>query len=201
MVTRDTRIDDYIAKAADFAKPILTHIRKVVHEACPDVVETLKWGMPSFEYKGILCGMAAFKQHCAFGFWKHSLVFDGVEEKAREAMGSFGKLSSVEQLPSKRDLTAYIKKAMKLNEEGIKAPREKTTKDKKPAVMHPDFAAALKKNRKASATFEAFSPSHKKEYMEWISEAKQDATRQRRLKQAIEWLEEGKSRNWKYERC
>jgi uncharacterized protein YdeI (YjbR/CyaY-like superfamily) len=199
MGTRDPRFDAYIAKSADFAKPILKHLRTVVHDACPDVVETMKWSSPAYEYKGLLCGMAAFKQHCTFGFWKHSLVVDN-DAKAKEAMGSFGRITSVSELPSKAMLAKYVKKAMKLNDDGVKAPRDK--RPPKPAPkMHPELKAALARNKKANATFEAFSPSHKREYMEWVSEAKTDATRERRIEQAIEWLADGKPRNWKYMNC
>lgn len=200
MVTRDPRIDAYIKKAAPFARPILTHLRAVVHEACPDVVETLKWSSPSFEYKGILCGMAAFKAHCVFGFWKHSLVFDGVDEKARTAMGSYGKLTSLDELPSKAEMKRLVKKAMKLNDEGVKAPREKTAK-KKPPTMPRELEAALGKNKQARAAFDAFSPSRQREYMEWIGEAKGEDTRQRRLETALEWIAQGKPRHWKYMKC
>lgn len=200
MVTRDPRIDAYIKKAAPFARPILTHLRAVVHEACPDVVETLKWSSPSFEHKGILCGMAAFKAHCVFGFWKHSLLFDGVDEKARTAMGSYGKLVSLDDLPSKTEMKRLVKKAMKLNEDGVKAPRDKTPK-KKPPSMPRELEAALGKNKKARAVFDAFSPSHQREYMEWIGEAKGEDTRQRRLETALEWIAQGKPRNWKYMKC
>ena len=201
MVTRDPRIDAYIEKAAPFARPILKHLRAAVHKSCPDVVETLKWGHPSFEHKGMLCGFASFKQHCAFGFWKHELVIDEHDFKSREAMGSFGRVTSMDDLPSKTLLARYIKKAMKLNADGVKVVRAKTTKDKKPVTMPPELAAGLSKNKRAKATFEAFSPSHKKEYMEWIGEAKGEDTRARRLKQALEWMAEGKSRNWKYAKC
>jgi uncharacterized protein YdeI (YjbR/CyaY-like superfamily) len=201
MVTRDPRIDAYIEKAQPFARPILKRLRAVVHKACPDVVETLKWSHPSFEYEGMLCGLASFKQHCAFGFWKHELVVDAHDDKSREAMGSFGCLKSVDDLPSSAELTRYIKKAMKLNEDGVKVVRAKTTKNKKPVTMPPALKAALAKNKKAKATFDAFSPSHKKEYMEWIGEAKGEDTRARRLAQAIEWMAEGKSRHWKYAKC
>ncbi len=199
MGTKDPRVDTYIAKSADFARPILAHLRAVVHAACPEVVETLKWSAPSFEYKGILCGMAAFKQHCAFGFWKHALVLDGVDAKAREGMGSFGRITRIGELPSKVQLTRYIEHAMQLNDAGVKALRVKTVK-KKPAKMHADFAAALNKHKKARATFEAFSPSAQRDYTEWIADAKGDDTRARRLASALEWLAEGKRRNWKYEK-
>ena len=199
MGTRDPRIDAYIEKSADFAKPILIHLREVVHAACPEVQETLKWSSPSFEYKGLLCGMASFKQHCAFGFWKHELV-TGDTGRATEAMGSFGRITSLRDLPSKKILTGYVKKAMELNEQGIKAPRAKPA-PKGPLTVPQDLKAALKKNAKARATFEGLSPSHKREYVEWITEAKKDDTRQRRLATALEWMAEGKSRNWKYESC
>ena len=141
MGTRDPRIDAYIEKAAPFARPVLTHLRAVVNAACPDVVETMKWGHPSFEYEGILCGMASFKAHCAFGFWKHDLVVDG-DTKAKEAMGSFGRLTSVDDLPSKAVLARYVKKAMKLNEDGVKVVRKKTV-PKTPPKMHPEFRADI----------------------------------------------------------
>jgi uncharacterized protein YdeI (YjbR/CyaY-like superfamily) len=193
---RDPRVDQYIAKSADFAKPILTHIRKVVHEACPDVEETMKWSMPHFDYKGMMCGMAAFKEHCAFGFWKASLVLG--DPGAGDGMGSFGRVTSIKDLPSVRQLTAYVKKAAQLNDDGVKVARGKSA-PKKPITMPPVFAAALKKNKAAHKAFAAFSPSHQREYLEWITEAKTDATRTKRMATAVAWLAEGKSRNWKYE--
>lgn len=196
MVTRDPRIDAYIEKSAPFAQPILKHLRAVVHEACPDVVETLKWSMPSFEHHGILCGFAAFKRHATFGFWKHALIVGG-DAKALEAMGSFGKLTSIEDLPPKRVLQRYVKKAMKLNEQGVKVSRPKHPPKPKLATP-PELLAALARNKRARETFEAFSPSHQREYVEWIAEAKGEDTRKRRLAQAIEWMAEGKPRNWKY---
>jgi uncharacterized protein YdeI (YjbR/CyaY-like superfamily) len=200
MVTRDKRVDTYIEKAPEYARPILAHLRAVIHSACPDVVETVKWGKPSFDYKGILCGMAYFKQHCAFGFWKHDLVVDGAKGKELEAMGSFGRLTSVADLPPKATLARYVKKAMKLNDEGVKVVRAKTV-PKKAVPVHPAFKAALDRNPKASKALEAFSPSHRREYVEWIAQAKGEDTRERRITSAIEWLNEGKSRNWKYEKC
>lgn len=200
MGTRDRRIDAYIQKSAPFAQPVLRHLRAVVHAACPEVVETLKWSSPSFEYKGILCGMAAFKQHCVFGFWKHELVLEGLDEKARTAMGSFGRLTSIADLPSKAVLTRHIKKAMALNDAGVKNMRTKT-RPKAPARMHPALKAGLERNKKALVTFQAFPPSQKREYMEWIAEAKGEDTRERRLAQAIEWMAQGKPRNWKYMKC
>ncbi len=197
MGTRDARVDAYIRKSAAFARPILTHLREVVHDACPEVQETIKWKMPSFDYKGLLCGVAAFKAHCAFGFWKHDLVVGQYDAKAREAMGSFGRITSLGDLPPKTLLKRYVRTAMRLNENGVKPTRAKAG-PRKPIPMHPDLGKALAKDRKAAAAFEAFSPSHRREYLEWITEAKQDATRARRIAQAIEWLAEGKPRNWKY---
>jgi uncharacterized protein YdeI (YjbR/CyaY-like superfamily) len=199
MVTRDPRVDAYIEKSAPFARPILVHLREVVHAACPEVVETIKWGMPSFEHKGLLCGMAAFKQHATFGFWKHAQVVEG-DRKALDAMGSFGKLTSVADLPPKRALAGYVKKAKKLNDDGVPAVREKRA-PRKALPMPPEFTAALAKNKRARATFEGFPPGKRREYVDWIAEAKGADTRQRRLAQAIEWLAEGKARNWKYEKC
>jgi len=197
--TRDERIDAYIAKSADFAKPILTHLRGIVHEACPDVEETMKWSAPHFMYKGMLCAMASFKEHCAFGFWKGALVVES-DGKAGEAAGHFGRITKVSDLPPKKVIAGYIKKAMALNESGTavaRKPKRVAAKDAAP----PDYLmAALKKNRKALATFEGFTPSHRREYVEWITEAKGEETRQRRLQQALEWMAEGKPRNWKYMR-
>lgn len=199
MGTKDPRVDAYIAKSADFAKPILDHIRLLVHKACPDVQETMKWSFPHFDYKGMMCSMASFKQHCAFGFWKASLMKDPQKIlSADEAMGHLGKITRLKDLPSDKVMIAYIKEAARLNDEGVKVERTK------PAVKNPiriptDLAAALKKNRKALETFERFPPSHKREYIEWIIEAKRPETREKRVATTIAWLAEGKSRNWKYE--
>jgi uncharacterized protein YdeI (YjbR/CyaY-like superfamily) len=203
MGKRDPRIDAYIAKQKEFAQPILIHIREVVHAACPDVEETLKWSSPHFMYKGaMMCGMAGFKEHAIFGFWKGKLI-DGVSPNRNnggEAMGNFGKLTSVKDLPGKRDLTALIKQAMKLNDEGITVPRPKTG-PRPEAKVPAELAAALRKNRKAAAHFDAFPPSHRREYIEWVDEAKRDETKAKRVTQAVEWIAEGKGRNWKYERA
>ena len=199
MGRKDPRVDAYIAKAQPFARPILTHIRKAVHAACPEVEETMKWSFPHFDYKGMLCSMASFKAHCAFGFWKASLLKDsGIPAKSAEAMGQFGRLTSVSELPSEKVLAALVTKAAALNDEGVKPPRRKQA-PKEPIEVPDDLAAALKKNRKALAAFDAFPPSHKREYVEWIVEAKTDETRQRRIATAIEWMAAGRSRNWKYE--
>ena len=195
----DPRIDDYIQSAAAFAQPMLVHIRDTVHQACPQVEETIKWGMPTFMHAGgILCGMAAFKKHVSFGYWKHALVVgDG---SAQEGMGSYGKMASLKDLPPKKTLLAHIRKAAKLNEDGVKAPAQR--KSAKPFPQEPDdLVAALRKNKAAQATYEAFPPSCKREYVEWITEAKREETRAKRLAQAVEWMAEGKRRNCMYENC
>ena len=198
-MARDPRIDAYIERAAPFAQPILRHVRELVHEACPDVEESIKWGMPSFSHAGgILCGMAAFKQHASFGFWKHALVVG--EGEPRDGMGSYGKMTSLDHLPPRTTLLAHLRKAMRLNEDGVKSPRRKPAP--KPAPDTPeDLAAALERNKAAKAAFAAFPPGCRREYIEWIVEAKREETRAKRLTQAIEWMAEGKRRNWKYENC
>lgn len=201
MGTRDPRIDAYIAKAAPFAQPILERVREVVHEACPDVEETTKWSMPTFVYAGgILAGMAAFKQHASFGYWKHSLVVgEGAE---RNGMGSYGKMASLKDLPPKKRLMADIRKAMKLNEDGVKTPGVRKAAVPKPPPEAPaDLLAALKKNKAARVAFDGFPPSARRDYVDWITEAKREETRQKRLAQAVEWMAEGKRRHWKYEAC
>ena len=203
MGKRDPRVDAYIEEAAPFAQPILKRVRDVVHAACPTIEETMKWSFPHFMYKkGILCSMAAFQQHATFGFWKGSLIVPARTAGAKEAMGQFGRLSKVSQLPSKTVLAGYVRQAMKLDDAGVKSPtRSKPRGAPKPVVVPAVLSAALKKNKKAHATFEAFSPSHKKEYIEWITEAKSEDTRQRRLANAIAWMAAGKKRHWKYENC
>jgi hypothetical protein len=192
----DPRIDAYIAKAAPFARPILRRIRAAVHAGCPDVTETIKWSMPAFDYKGPLAGMAAFKAHCVFGFWKGALMKTTPKDKAADAMGQFGRFESIDDLPTEAAIVRMVKEATALNEAGVKVPRVR--KPKPPLKGPPYMLAAIKKNTKALRTYEGFSPSHKREYIEWISEAKSDETRTRRLATAIEWMAEGKSRNWKY---
>jgi len=190
------KIDDYISKSADFAKPILVKLRTLIHEANPDIEENIKWGMPSFDYKGIVCHIAAFKAHCSFGFMKYKLI-KGLEENG--GMNSFGKLKSVDDLPGDDVILMYIKEAIDLNERGVKLP--KSSKPKKELVVPEYLVEILSKNLKAEQVFNDFSYSHKKEYVEWIVEAKREATREKRITQMLEWLEEGKHRNWKYENC
>jgi uncharacterized protein YdeI (YjbR/CyaY-like superfamily) len=199
MPTVDPRIDAYIEKSADFAKPILEHIRKVVHKACPDVVETVKWGMPHFDHKGPICHMAAFKQHCAFGFWKQELLEQDAFPAEKTAMGGFGRITSVKDLPAEKVLTGLIRQAMELNEKGVKL-KKKPAEKKADLPVPESLAAALKKNKKAKAVFDGFPPGKRKEYIEWINDAKTNATREKRLTTAIEWISEGKGRNWKYQK-
>lgn len=198
MGTRDPRVDAYIARSAEFARPILTHLREIVHSACPDVEETLKWNAPHFMHHGMLAGMAAFKAHCAFGFWKGSLITGGDGGMETRAMGQFGRITSVDDLPPKRVVAGYVKQAMRLNEEGVKTPTRRKGPPRPDLATPDELTAALQKHPKARAAFDAFSPSHRREYVEWIAEAKTDETRKRRLASAIEWMSEGKARNWKY---
>lgn len=196
MGKKDPRVDAYIARSADFAKPILRHLRSLVHKGCPDVEETMKWSAPFFDYEGrILASMAAFKEHCAFGFWKGSLIVPG----KKDAMGQFGRITKLSDLPGDKVMIGYVREAARLNEEGVNTPRP-VKHPKKEIPMPADLTAALKKNARARATFDAFSPSHKRDYLEWIIEAKAEETRKKRLETAVEWMAEGKPRNWKYMR-
>lgn len=196
--SRDARVDAYIERAAAFAQPVLHELRARLHAVCPGLCETIKWGAPAFEHHGLLAGMAAFKKHCAFGFWKNDLLV--AESAAWKQMSErLGRLTAVEDLPGKREFQRLLKRAMELNESGVKVAREK--KAKPAVVMHPELARALAASAKARQQFAAFSPSKQREYLEWIADAKAEATRQRRVEQAVEWIAEGKGRNWKYERC
>lgn len=201
MPSRDPRVDAYIAGAAPFAQPILGKLRAIVHEACPGAEETIKWSMPCFMHAGgILCSMAAFRQHVSFGFWKHALVMG--EGVGRDGMGSFGRMASVKDLPAKKDLLALIRKAMALNEQGVKTPgARKATGPRPPPVAPDDLVAALRRSKAAAATFQALPPGQQREYIDWLVGAKREETRAKRLAQAVEWLAEGKRRNWKYENC
>jgi uncharacterized protein YdeI (YjbR/CyaY-like superfamily) len=192
---KNPAVDAYLAKAAPFAKPILEKIRRLFHQACPGIEEKLKWGMPSFEYKGMLGGAAAFKNHATFGFWRQDILPDpkGLFKSA-SPMGA--KVTDVSQLPSDAVLLQYIRRAVDLNEKG--APPRAKARPQPPPRMPADFQAALRKNKKALAVFEAFPPSHRKEYICWIVEAKQEETRKRRLATAVEWIAQGKPINWKY---
>jgi uncharacterized protein YdeI (YjbR/CyaY-like superfamily) len=201
MGKKDPRIDAYIEKAADFAKPVLKHFRKLVHQTCPDVEEKWKWSFPHFDYHGgPLAHMASFKQHCAIGFWKASLMKNNemlmTAAKSEAAMGHFGKITSIKDLPKDSVIVKFIHEGMKLNEMGVKiAPKKSAAKPVEPPS---DFLKALAKSKKAQQTFDAFSNSHRKEYVEWITEAKTEETRNKRIATAVEWMSEGKSRHWKY---
>lgn len=197
-MSRDQRIDAYIGRAQPFAQPILSHVRERVHATLPDVEETLKWSAPSFTLDGkILLMMAAFKAHAALNFWRGQEIGDGSPKAG--AMGQFGKLTSIDDLPSDDELDALIREAAELSK---KAPASRQTKHapKAPPEMHPEFAAALAKAPKAKAVLDGFPPSAQREYLDWISEAKQEATREKRIATAVEWLSEGKRRMWKYDR-
>lgn len=204
MGKKEAKVDAYIAKSADFAKPVLNHFRALIHKTCLDAVEVVKWGMPHFDYaNGPMAHMASFKQHCAIGFWKASLMKNGKKlvdkAKTEEAMGHLGKITSLKDLPKDTVLVKYIKEAMRLNEEGIKVVAKKpSAADKKNLVVPDYFMEALSKNKKALKTFEEFSYSNKKEYVTWVTEAKTEETRNKRMADAVEWMSEGKIRNWKY---
>lgn len=197
MGIRDPRVDAYIDQAQPFAQPILRHLRELVHSGCPGASETIKWGFPHFEFHGLLCSMAAFKAHCAFGFWKAEGL---VEDASREAMGQLGRIASLKDLPESARLLAWVKRAAAAKVSGEPAPRP-AKPPKPPLEVPPAFLAALRAEPRALATYERFSPSHQREYVEWYVEARTEATRERRLAQAIEWMAEGKPRHWKYQRC
>lgn len=196
------QVDRYIGEAADFARPILEKIRKLFHKGCPELEESMKWSFPHFDYKGILGAMSAFKNHVGFHFWKGKLIDDPtgtMKGVGKTSMGHF-KVTDVSELPPDKVLLAMIKQAKQLNDDEVKVPTAPKRKLPKEVEVPADLQQRLLKNKAAKATFEAFSPSHKREYVEWINEAKQEATRQRRLESAIEMMEEGKSKNWKYQR-
>jgi len=205
----EPKIDLYIAKAKPFAQPILIHIRELIHKACPNVVETIKWSRPFFEYKGVILGnMSAFNEHCSFGFWGEEIgaVLREANVIQNGGMGSLGRITSLQDLPSNKELLAFLKQATAFIDTGnYTSPitaRNKVVKAPKPTPEGPpEFSNALKANKKASAVFAAFSPSCKREYTEWITEAKRPETRDKRITQAIEWIAEGKQRNWKYQNC
>lgn len=201
MATTDKRIDAYIENAAEFAQPILQHLRALVHEACPEVEETIKWGFPHFMHHGILCSMASFKQHCAFGFWKAKQMTE-LSETPETAMGDFGRVTKLADLPGKTTLKRLIKQAMQLNVSPATSVAPRPKKAAKPALLAPDgFLKALAKNKKAKTTFDNFSRSHQREYIEWILEARREETVRKRIEASIVMLSEGKPRHWKYINC
>lgn len=198
MGTKDSRIDAYIDHAAPFAQPVLRHLRKVVHAASPDIDETMKWGFPHFMREGILCSMAAFKQHCAFGFWKASVVPRDAGAPVVKAMGQFGRITSVVDLPPRAVLIGYVREAIRLNEAGERTAKPSAPKHAKAPAMPADFRRTLAGVPAAWAAFAKFSPSQRREYLEWITGAKRDETRARRISTAVEWIAAGKPRRWKY---
>ena len=198
-MNREPRIDAYIAKAAPFARPILEKVRGRVHAAAPEAEEAIKWGAPGFTVDGkILLIMAAFKQHAALNFWRGQEIGDGGPRAG--AMGQFGKLTSVDDLPPDAELDMLIREAAGLAKTAP-APRKVKHEPKAAPSLHPEFAKALNSNPKAKAVLDGFPPSAQRDYLEWIAEAKQDATRTKRIATAIEWLSEGKRRHWKYQNC
>jgi uncharacterized protein YdeI (YjbR/CyaY-like superfamily) len=195
-VSREPRIDAYIAKAQPFARPILEHVRERVHAVVPDVQEGIKWSHPTFLRNGkIVMGTAAFKAHATVHFWRGQEL--GLDAKPG-AMGQLGRLTSIDDLPP--DLDAMIARAAQLAETAP-TPRKPKHAPRAAPELHPDFAAALNEAPQAKATLDAFAPSHRRDYLEWVAEAKQEATRRKRIATAVEWLSEGKKRNWKYENC
>jgi len=198
MGEKDARVDAYIERSAEFARPILNHLRSAVHAACPDVAETIKWSMPFFEYKGPLCHMAAFKAHCAFGFWKGRMFLG---EQGKDGMGHLGRLTGLRDLPASKILAGHLRRAVELNDAGIKPSAKPRSKEKKDLVVPDDFQKELRKNPKARKNFDGFSYSHKKEYLEWITEAKREETRLKRIQTALDWISTGKPRHWKYANC
>lgn len=204
MPTVDKRVDQYIKKSSDFARPILFHFRKIVHKSCPQVQETIKWGFPHFDYMGTMCSMAAFKGHCAVTFWKASLMKDKqliINAKSEKAMGHLGRITSLKDLPSDKKLTEYILEAMKLNKEGIKiSAKTKVSGVQKKLVIPDYFMKILEKNKRALKTFNNISTSHKREYIDWIVEAKREDTRKRRISLTKQLLADGKSLHWKYQK-
>lgn len=198
MATTDPRIDAYLAAVPVFALPILTRLREDVHAACPDVVETIKWSRPHFLLDGkLLCGMSAFKAHCAFGFWER----EGAGEGKGGAMGDFGRIETLADLPPRAELRRQIKAAAALLQAGAPRAQKPNRAPRAQLAMPDDFAAALAKVHAAQQTYDTFPPGKQRDYLAWVLEAKREDTRAKRIAQAVAWLAEGKSRNWKYEGC
>jgi uncharacterized protein YdeI (YjbR/CyaY-like superfamily) len=207
--TLNPKVDAYLAKVQPFAQPIMAHLRELVHKACPEIEETIKWSRPFFEYRGaILCNMSAFKEHCSFGFWGEEIgaVLREAGVLGEEGMGSLGRITSVARLPSDKQMLGWIRQAAAFVDNGQYtspiAARRKVVKPQKSVLeTPPEFAAALRRNKKAAAAFAAFSPSCKREYVEWVADAKRPETRDKRISTAVAWIAEGKQRNWKYQNC
>lgn len=204
MGRKDPRVDAYITKSAEFARPILRRLRDAVHRGCPEVTEELKWSSPFFVHHGILCMMAAFKAHCTFGFWKHAVLKKRMKELGARGAGEldrFVRLASASELPDDRILMQWVKEAAILNESGLVPRRKAPAKNKDRTLdIPPYFLQAVRANPKARAAFESGSYTFRKEYVLWVTEAKSDETRERRLRTAVEWMAQGKGRNWKYEK-
>ncbi|HEV2110988.1 MAG TPA: YdeI/OmpD-associated family protein [Gammaproteobacteria bacterium] len=199
MGKKDPRVDAYIAKSAGFARPILKRLRMLVHKADPKIEETLKWSMPSFMHDGLVCNMAAFKQHCAFGFWKGKLILDKEGRRADEAMGQFGRIASLKDLPPDRKIIGYIRKAVRLNQGDVKVPGRSRAKKATPLRVPAYFMHAVSKDKQALKAFQGLSTSYRNEYVEWVSGAKREETRIKRLATAVSWLKRGRNMNWRYE--
>lgn len=198
----NAQVDEYIEKSPDFAKPVLNYLREIIHETCPETEEAIKWKFPAFMYKGkILCSITAFKHYCSLGFWLHQemkTIKDLETTAEKSSMFSLGKITKMEELPSKSLLKKAVKEAMELTDMGV--TMKKAAPSKTETEIPDYFQSALKANKKAAQVFEKASPSFRKEYIKWIMEAKTEATRSKRMEQALEWIAEGKSRNWKYEK-
>lgn len=195
MGLHDPRVDAYLAQAAPFARPLLERLRAQVHAACPEVEEAIKWSMPAFLYRGRqLASMAAFKEHASFGFWMGEAVTGGREEGA---MGQFGRLRELADLPADARMQELVVRAMALIDEGARRRPSRAAPRAMPGIPEP-LRVALDAHPVARAAFDAFAPSHRREYIEWIAEARREDTRARRVAQAIGWIAEGKSRHWKY---
>ena len=205
----DPKVDAYIEKAQPFAQPILEYLRKTMHKGCPGIEEASKWSHPFFVYRGtIVAHMAAFKEHCAFGFWGEEIgaVLREAGQVRDGSMGTLGRITSVKELPPEKVMLAWVREAATFIDSGqhtspISARRKVVKAPRPEPKASPEFAAALKRNKKAAVAFEAFSPSCKREYVEWVAEAKREETRNKRIAQAVEWIAEGKQRNWKYQNC
>jgi uncharacterized protein YdeI (YjbR/CyaY-like superfamily) len=207
--TLNPEVDGHIAKAQPFAQPILQHLRELVHEGCPEIEETVKWGRPFFEYRGeILCNMSAFKRHCRFGFWGKEIggVLRAAGVGIENAADSLGRITSLEELPSDKRMLDWIRQAAAFVDSGqhtspIVARRRVVKAPKPPLAIPAKFAAAIRRNKKAATMFSGFSPTCKREYVEWVADAKRAETRDKRIATAVEWIAEGKQRNWKYQNC
>jgi uncharacterized protein YdeI (YjbR/CyaY-like superfamily) len=205
----NTKVDAYVARAQPFAQPIMEHLRQLIHKACPEVEETIKWSRPFFAYRGaILCNMSAFKEHCSFGFWgeEMSAVLRATKVLREDGMGSLGRITSLKDLPADKEMLGWLRQAAEFVDSGQHtspiAARRKVVKAPKAGLETPaELVTALRRNKKAAAVFAAFSPSCKREYIDWIADAKRAETRDKRIATAVEWIAEGKQRNWKYQNC